>query len=150
MASGYFAVWLAAGVGIYALGVAFASAAMRWDIFSRAVPVLSGPALIAAGAFQFTRWKVTGLLNCRSPSGCASVCPERETNFRLGCKQGAACCVCCAGPTLILVVLGMMNPLVIVGIAVVIAAEKILPRPEIIARLVGVAAIVGGVATIIR
>src|SRR5215510_3337465 len=52
MGSVYFAVWLAAGVGIYALGVAFASAAMRWDIFSRAVPVLSGPALIAAGAFQ--------------------------------------------------------------------------------------------------
>src|SRR4030095_3120960 len=57
MASGYFAVWLAAGVGIYALGVAFAAAAMRWEIFSDAVPVLSGAALMAAGAFQFTRWK---------------------------------------------------------------------------------------------
>src|SRR5215468_11678083 len=51
MASGYFAVWLAAGVGIYALGVAFAAAAMRWEILSRAVPVLSSAALIAAGAF---------------------------------------------------------------------------------------------------
>jgi predicted metal-binding membrane protein len=150
MASGYFAVWLAAGVGIYALGVAFAAAAMRWEIISRAVPVLSGATLIAAGAFQFTRWKMTGLLRCRSPFGCASVCLERETNFRLGCKQGAACCVCCAGPTMILVVLGMMNPLVIVGVTLVIAVEKILPCPEITARLVGIAAIVGGVVTIIR
>src|SRR5262245_40112374 len=90
MASGYFAVWLAAGVGIYALGVAFAAAAMRWEIFSRAVPVLSSAALIAAGAFQFTRWKMAGLRTCRSPFGCANICPERESNFRLGCQQGAA------------------------------------------------------------
>src|SRR5262245_17063837 len=83
MAAGYFAVWLAAGVGIYARGVAFAAAAMHWEMFSSAVPVLFGAALIAAGTFQFTRWKMAGLLNCRSPFGCASVCPERETNFRL-------------------------------------------------------------------
>jgi hypothetical protein len=35
-----------------------------------------------------------------------------------------ACCVCCAGPTLILVVLGMVNPLVVVGVTRVVAAEK--------------------------
>ena len=61
MATGYFAVWVASGTGIYALGVAFAAAAMRWEVFSRAVPVLSGASLIAAGAFQFTSWKTTGL-----------------------------------------------------------------------------------------
>jgi predicted metal-binding membrane protein len=150
MASGYFTVWLAAGVGIYALGVAFAAAAMHWETFSRAVPMLSGAALIAAGAFQFTHWKMTGLLNCRSPFGCAGVCPERETNFQLGCKQGAACCVCCAGPTIILVVLGMKNPLVLVGVTIVIATEKLLPRPEITARLVGVAAILAGITVTIH
>src|SRR5262245_40669137 len=69
MATGYFAIWLAAGVGIYALGVAFAAAAMHWETLSRIVPALSGAALIAAGAFQFTRWKMTGLLRCRSPFG---------------------------------------------------------------------------------
>src|SRR5262245_49112493 len=42
MATGYFAIWLAAGMGIYGLGVAFAAAAMRLEILSRAVPVLSG------------------------------------------------------------------------------------------------------------
>src|SRR5262245_41068931 len=41
MAIGYFAVWLGAGVGIYALGVAFAAAATRWESFSRAVPAPS-------------------------------------------------------------------------------------------------------------
>ena len=34
MATGYFAAWMALGVGIYALGVAFAAAAMRWEVFT--------------------------------------------------------------------------------------------------------------------
>src|SRR3989441_10067552 len=96
MASGYFAIWLAAGVGIYALGVAFATVAMRSELFSRAVPLLLGASLIVAAAIQFTRWKMTHLLRCRAPFGCAISCPQHETSFRLGCKQGAACCVCCA------------------------------------------------------
>jgi predicted metal-binding membrane protein len=150
MATGYFTIWLAVGVGLYALGVAFAAAAMRWETFSRVVPALSGAALIAAGAFHFTRWKMIGLLRCRSPFGCITACPERETNFRLGCKQGAACCLCCTAPMMMMIVLGMMNPLVMVGVAIVIAAEKILPRPELTARLVGIAAIVAGVATTIH
>ena len=150
VATGYFAVWLAAGLGIYAAGVAFAAAAMEWESFSRAVPGLSAAALVAAGALQFTRWKLVGLLHCRSPFGCNCVDPEREENFLLGCRQGAACCLCCIAPMMVLLVLGMMNPLVIVGVAAVIAAEKILPRPEITVRLVGVAVIFAGVATFIH
>jgi predicted metal-binding membrane protein len=148
MATGYFAVWLAVGAGVYALGVAFAAAAMRWEFFSRAVPVLSGAALIAAGALQLTRWKMTGLLRCRSPLGCVCACPEGETNFRLGCRQGAVCCLCCTAPMLIMLVLGMMNPLVMIGVAIVIAAEKLLPRPTIVARLVGISAIIRGFASV--
>lgn len=147
MASGYFAVWLAAGVGIYALGVAFAAVAMWSELFSRAVPWLLGASLITAGAIQFTRWKMTHLLRCRSPLGCASSCPQPETSFRLGCQQGVACCVCCAAPMTIMIVLGMMNPLVMIVVAIVIAAEKLLPRPAIVARLVGVSAIIAGVAS---
>jgi predicted metal-binding membrane protein len=150
MATGYFATWLALGAGLYAAGIAFAAAATRWQTFSRAVPVLSGAALIAAGVFQFSRWKNTALFRCRSPFGCLPACPERETDFRLGCKQGAACCLCCVAPMMIQLVLGMMNPLVMVGVAIVIAAEKTLPRPEIMARIVGIAAIVFGITLIIH
>jgi len=144
MASGYFAIWMAAGAGVYALGIAFAATVTRWESFSRVVPVLSGVALIAAGAFQFARWKMTGLLRCRSPIGCHTSCPVRETSFFLGCKQGAACCVCCTPPMMILLALGMMNPFVMVGITIVIAAEKLLPRAEFVARFVGVTVIVAG------
>jgi predicted metal-binding membrane protein len=150
MATGYFATWLAVGGGLYATGIAFAAATMHWQTFSRAVPVLSGAALLAAGVFQFTRWKNTALFRCRSPFGCLPACPELETHFRLGCKQGAACCLCCVAPMMIQLVLGMMNPLVMVGVAIVIAAEKTLPRPEIMARIVGIAAIVFGITLIIH
>jgi uncharacterized protein YjeT (DUF2065 family) len=51
---------------------------------------------------------------------------------------------------LVLIVLGMMNPFVIIGVAIAIAAEKISPRPETIARLVGLFAIVVGVLAIVR
>jgi predicted metal-binding membrane protein len=148
MASGYFATWMAAGAGVYALGIAFAATVTRWESFSRAIPVLSGLALIGAGAFQFTRWKMTGLLRCRSPLGCGPSCPVRETSFLLGCKQGAACCVCCTAPMMIMIVLGMMNPLVMIVVAMVIAAEKLLPRAEIVARLVGLGTIITGIAII--
>jgi predicted metal-binding membrane protein len=146
MAFGYFAIWLAAGVGIYALGVAFAAVAMRSELFSRAVPWLLGAGLIAAGGIQFTRWKMTHLLSCRSSFGCAISCPLHETSFQLGGKQGAACCLCCAAPMTIQLVLGIMNPLVMIVVAIVIAAEKLLPRPAFIARLVGISAIIAGVA----
>jgi multisubunit Na+/H+ antiporter MnhF subunit len=43
--------------------------------------------------------------------------------------------------------LGIMNPLVMIVVAMVITAEKLLPRPEITARLVGLAAILAGIAT---
>src|SRR5437867_3315884 len=125
----------------------FATVATRSELFSRAVPLLSGALLIAAGAIQFTRWKMTHLLRCRSPSGCAISCSQHERSFRLGCKQGAACCACCAAPMTIQLALGIMNPLAMIAIAMVIAVEKLLPRPAIVTRLVGISAIMAGIAS---
>lgn len=44
-------------------------------------------------------------------------------------------------------VLGIMNPLVMIVVAIIIAAEKLLPRPAIVARLVGISAIIAGMAS---
>jgi len=135
-------------VGIYALGVVFASVAMRSELFSRVVPFLSGASLIAIGAIQFTRWKMTQLFRCRSAFGCAISRLEQEPSFRLGCKQGVACCACSAPPMAIQFALGIMNPLVMVIVALAIAAEKLLPRPGIVARLVGLSAIIAGITSV--
>ena len=146
MACGYFTIWFAAGVILYATGLAFATAAMESEPFSRTVPLLSGMLLIAAGLTQFTRWKMTHLFCCRSASGCAVSC-LRKTGFKIGCKQGVACCACCAPALMIQLVFGMMNPVVMIVAGMLIAAEKLLPRPEITVRFVGIAAILAGVVT---
>jgi predicted metal-binding membrane protein len=130
--------------------VAVAGLALRSELFSRVVPFLAGASLIAAGAIQFTCWKMTHLLRCRNPLGCARSCPRPETDFRLGCKEGVACCICCAAPMTIMIVLGMMNPLVMIAVAIVIAAEKLLPRPKIVSRLIGGLVIVAGGGIIAR
>jgi predicted metal-binding membrane protein len=145
MAFGYFTIWSITGLGIYMLGVEFNNATMRSEFLSRAVPLLSGASLIAAGMLQFTRWKMMHLSRCRSPFGCAGSCPQDETSFRLGCKQGVACCICCSSLMATQLVLGIMNPLVMVVVAIVIAGEKLLPRPEVIARFAGITAILAGI-----
>jgi predicted metal-binding membrane protein len=146
MLVGYFAIWLAAGVVIYISGVIIATFAMQSIWFSHAIPILLGAMLIVAGAIQFSHWKMARLLRCRSSFGCAiSSPPIHERSFQLGCKQGVACCLCCAAPMTIQLALGIMNPLLMIVIAMIIAAEKLLPRPEITGRLVGIAAIIAGI-----
>jgi predicted metal-binding membrane protein len=148
MASGYFSIWLIAGVGIYALGIAWGRVTMESEIASRAVPFFSGASLIIAGTVQLTPWKKTHLLSCRSPFGCTVSCRRDKTSFRLGCKQGVACCVCCAAPMAIQLVIGIMNPLLMIAVSLGISAEKILPRPAIAVVVIGIAAIVAGLATV--
>ncbi len=145
VASGYFTIWLAAGIALYFSGMMFAAATMQSDSLSRAVPWLLGVSLITAGTIQLTRWKMRQLSVCRSPFGCTVSCRQQETDFRLGCRQGVACCLCCVAPMTILLALGMMNPLVIIAVAIIIAAERILSRPTIVVRLVGILTIITGV-----
>ena len=150
MASGYFAIWLIAGGGIYVAGMLYGIYTMQSLLLSRIIPLLSGISLIAVGTIQFTSWKMIHLLRCRSPLGCAVSYSQNETSFRIGCKQGVACCSCCATLMAIQLVLGIMNPVVMIAVAISIAAEKLFPRPEIITRSIGIAAILGGAAMLVN
>src|SRR6476660_9043297 len=49
VACGYFAVWIAAGVAIYPLGVALAAIEMRSPAIAREVPIATGFAIVLAG-----------------------------------------------------------------------------------------------------
>jgi len=148
IASGYFAIWIVTGIVIYVLGTELASAAMRSELFSRIVPLLLGTWLIVAGMIQFTNWKMKHLLRCRS-FGCSISLLQHEKSFQVGCKQGSESCACCAAPMTIQLALGIMNPLIMIIVAIFIAAEKLLPRPEITVRLVGTVAIFAGIITMI-
>ena len=47
-------------------------------------------------------------------------------------------------------ILGIMNPFVMVVIGIVITAEKLFPRPEVTVRIAGIATIITGVIMTIR
>ena len=152
VASGYFCMWLLAGAAVYLLGAAFALTAMRCNWLSRAVPALSGAMLVVAGAFQFSGWKRAGLRSCRQPLGCAFSPGDKpiQVSWRYGLKQGVSCCVCCTPPTLAMLAFGMMNPIVMGAIAAVIATEKLAPRPDLLVRVFGAAAVTIGIAIVVR
>jgi predicted metal-binding membrane protein len=151
VAAGYFFVWLLFGATIYWLGVEFALAAMRWDWLSRLVPVLSGALLLAAGALQFTAWKMSGLRRCRAPD-CGELPADDAwlAGWRHGLKQGASCFICCTPPMLMLLALGVMNWVAMIFIAAIITTEKLIAKPEPFVRVFGSLAIVIGAVMTVR
>jgi predicted metal-binding membrane protein len=166
--AGYFLVWTALGVGVYALGISWALAAMHFSSLSRAVPFLTGAALILAGLYQFSRWKTQGLASCRKPIVYGYI-PKRGrkpkpkkdqpeiiedaglwNSLSQGLRQGTNCAVCCAGSMLTLVALGAMNLFVMLAVAVVIALEKLLPQPQVMVKLSGFLALGLGFTLVVR
>jgi predicted metal-binding membrane protein len=93
-----------------------------------------------AGLYQFTPWKLRSLEHCRMLHA------DRRTavtaDFGAGVRDGAICVGCCWALMTILIAVGVMNIPAMVGLAVVIFAEKILPRPRVIAGVAGVAFLV--------
>jgi len=148
LAAGYFAVWTLFGAIAYAIGLLAADATMKWDSLSRAVPILSGITLIVCGIYQFTGWKTACLKHCRDPLLLIAghLQGGRLGAIRLGLCHGAACAVCCASLMVMELILGIMNIPLMVAVALVIAMEKLLPWGNWVARVVGVAGIVGGIA----
>ena len=146
MAAGYFGVWTVFGMLAYAAGLAISSAAMKSDAFSRAVPIASGVALITAGVYQLSPWKSACLKHCRDPLSvvAAHVQGGWRSALRLGIHHGAFCAACCWALMLIQLALGIMDVLVMIAVALVIALEKLLPRGLAVARVTGVLAVAGG------
>jgi predicted metal-binding membrane protein len=152
LGTGYFAVWLAFGLAAYAIGVALSSWTMRFEWASRAVPVASGAAIAVAGAYQLTTLKTACLNHCRDPLHLVAqhLGDGVRGALALGIQHGAFCAACCWALMLIQLAVGVMNVPAMIGIAGVIALEKLAPRGDITARVVGVVAVVAGVWMIAR
>ena len=103
--------------------------------------------LIAAGVYELTPLKNACLTLCRSPAEFLSRHwrPGWTGAVRLGVLHGLECLGCCWMLLLLLFVGGVMNLLWIVGLTLIVAAEKMLPRGEWFARAAGVALVAWGV-----
>lgn len=150
-AAGYLAAWLgfslAATVLQYALEASGLLAMMGMGSRSR---WLSAAVLVAAGLYQFSPLKDACLSSCRSPSAFLSRYwrPGAAGAFALGLRHGAYCLGCCWILMLLLFVGGVMNLVWIAGLAVLVMAEKWLPRGRAIAHAAGVLLVGWGLATL--
>jgi predicted metal-binding membrane protein len=130
VALGYFTAWLAAGIALYPLGVGAAAVAMRLEAVSSSMPWIAGAVFMIVGVSQLTAWKSRRLGECaRLPAG--------RSPWHRGLRLGWRCVACCAGPTALLVLCGVMDLRVMALIAAAIALERLAPQGQQWARVLG-------------
>jgi predicted metal-binding membrane protein len=148
---GYFLVWTGLGLAAFPLGVVLATVEMQHPALARAVPAATGLVVLVAGALQLTAWKARQLACCRELPGRGRPLPaDAGTAWRHGLDLGLRCCRCCAGPTAILLVVGVMDVRAMGLVAAAITAERLAPAGERVARALGVAAVGAGAVLVAR
>jgi predicted metal-binding membrane protein len=140
---GYFAVWTALGVAVHPIGVLLAEAAMAWDAVSRLVPAATALVVVLAGVVQLTRWKARRL-------ACCHASPPRSAvgAWRHGLRLGVDCVICCAGPTAVLLVLGVMDIGVMAVVTLAVSVERLAGLHA--ARVAGAVAVAFGLLLVAR
>jgi predicted metal-binding membrane protein len=110
-----------------------------------------GAVLVAVGLYQLSPLKSACVSQCRSPGQFISRHwrPGWEGAFRLGVIHGAYCVGCCWMLMGLLFVGGVMNLLWVVGLTILVAAEKLLPGGSLLAKVSGVAFILWGLARVL-
>jgi predicted metal-binding membrane protein len=146
--SGYLLAW--AGVGAVAFG-ALAGAGRLLAASPAAAKWLGVGIFFAAGVYQLTPWKGWCLRRCRSPIGALMYYAGfkgRSRDVRVGLHHGATCAGCCWGLMIVLIAVGVMNLVVMAGLAVVVFAEKLWRHGKPFGRAVGVVLVAVGVLAI--
>lgn len=149
--AGYLAVWGAIGVGADLLADGVPALGMAAPGLRAYSPLAAGGVLVLAGLYQWSPLKATCLRHCRSPMG-ALLHHWRDGRlgaFRMGLGHGAYCLGCCAGLMLVLFAVGLMNLAWMAVLALVIFAEKVVPRGPLAGKAVGVALVALGLGVAI-
>lgn len=130
----YLTVWATLGLAVFIGGALLLQAALHWQDFARAVPVVAGFAIVAAGLFQASLRKLDLLRHCRR---AGSPDPGVAAAIGQGLRLGFACCASCAGLTALLLVGGAMDLRAMAVVALAITAERLASAGERIACAVG-------------
>ena len=140
--AGYLACWLGFSLLAAWLQVAAASP-MSMALGSQ---IVSGTLLIAAGLYQLSPLKDACLGRCRSPAQFLArhYRPGPTGAVRLGLLHGAYCLGCCWLLMALLFVVGVMNIAWVAALTLLVAAEKLLPGGQWIARTAGAGLIAWG------
>jgi predicted metal-binding membrane protein len=131
--AGYLAVWAAAGVIAFVIGVALSHVLGDVLAWERAGRPIAGATLIVAAVYELTPLKNVCLGKCRSPLG-ALLGSWRDGwwgAFRMGAKNGAWCVGCCWALMASLFALGVMSVTWMAVVAGLIAIEKTVPSRRV-------------------
>jgi predicted metal-binding membrane protein len=145
-ALGYLLVWAAIGVPAFGVAVAVQAVSMSAPWALRWVVV---GVLLAVAVYQLTPLKQLCLKHCRSPLSQLlhyAAHQGRLRDLRVGAHHGLYCAGCCWSLFLLLVAVGTMNLGVMLTLAAVVAAEKLLPHGFAISRAVAAIAVALAVA----
>jgi predicted metal-binding membrane protein len=142
----YLLVWAASGVPIYLAHTALMTLSER--AFAYGIALI----LLAAGAYQLSPLKRACLRACRSPLGflLGRWRAGRLGGLALGWYHAAYCLGCCWALMLVLVGAGAMGLPWVLLITAVVAAEKLLPGGDWLARATGVAFLLLGATVTLR
>lgn len=149
--AGYFFVWVLFGMAILPLGFGLAAIEMQQPALARAVPVATGIIVLIAGALQLSAWKAHQLACCRRAAMPQRSLPaDGAAAWRHGVRLGLHCGRCCLNLMVILLVIGMMDLRTMALLTGALSLERVAPSGDRVARAIGVAVIVIGLALIAR
>jgi predicted metal-binding membrane protein len=137
-AATYIVVW-----GLFSL----AAAALQSRLETASPPAwLSGALLLSAGLYQLTPLKDSCLRQCRSPLNFLMTRwrPGWRGALRMGVEHGAYCVGCCWLLMGLLFVGGVMNLWWVIGIALYVLLEKVVPAGTWLGRALGALLAVAG------
>lgn len=136
---GYLLVWGGFSVVATLAQWGLHTAALLSPMMVSTSPMLGGLLLLAAGIFQWTPLKSTCLTQCRSPLGFLMTEWREGASGALlmGLRHGRYCVGCCWVLMALLFVAGVMNLLWVAAMAAFVLVEKVLPRGELVGRVVG-------------
>ncbi len=145
VAIGYFCVWSALGLAAFPVGVALAA------LGAQSAPSAVAVLLLMAGGLQFTAWKAHHLACCRmAPGHGRTLSADAGTAWRHGLRCGLHCSYCCAGPTLVLLCLGVMDLRAMAIVMLAITTERLAPAGRRVAHAIGIIAVAAAVVLIAR
>jgi len=145
--AGYLAMW-----GAFSLVAVIAQWGLeRGELLSAMMMstsnLLGSGLLLAAGVWQLTPLKTVCLRHCRSPISFLSAHwrPGVGGAFRMGIEHGVFCLGCCWFLMVLLFYGGVMNLIWIVGLALFVLIEKVMPAGVAVGRVTGLLLIAWGV-----
>ena len=147
----YFAVWAVLAVIVFALGSALADIAMRESALAHVVPIVVGVAVLVAGVIQHTEWKARRLAYCREVADRHLTPPVGAgAAWREGWCLGLHCVQSCAGLTLAMLAVGVMDLRTMAAVAAAVTFERVAPSGMRVARIIGVVIVAVGLVVIVQ